>query len=739
MSAERSPAETAIPPEGGHETEELPPAVRLQILTAEQSSLAATRALAWNEFVQPRRHVPVHAVRRDGRPRARRPGFGIDRAAVRLGHPADRAVRRRRDVHPPGGSEYQRSQLRRRHEPDPGRVPRDRARHGQVLRHERPRRRAWRRHHDGRRPRITVVRALHRRDADRGRHPEQRRRGGHLRSRWTPTRRGDRAEPHRRTRRVRPRRCAGRPVREPEHRQRPRRRSAGLPAPDRGHPAEGTARRPDKPRAELVPDGLPRRPRLHSADASPRPPRPARRARRRGLPGRSRAHGHRGRPAVDPARPLGHHPAPPRGLDRQRLPARLCGRDAPRRPDDRPVGRPSAVPRRPRGVHARFALAGARPPWTRSSPRASSRRSAAASSSRSGRRPRRTCSMATPRSRALGVIGALTFLGMAAGPFVGAAVLAGSIRPRRSPTSASTTARSSTSSIRPGAGCSTSTSRSGSSRIALAWAASAGWDTPGARPASTSAARSCSRSPWPPGWAAVSVVGSPPATAGGLDPFLLGVAAAAVALVAGVATIVRGAVTRTRSSTCGCSASRVFSSAASSRSSPASRSRRDRRWRAVRRPGPVRRPGRAAGRARRARRRDGGRCPRLGVRDPGPAAAARLAGRAGRLGRWRSSRWAAGPRRRPDDGRRRSSPLFGLGFGLTVTPRSTAAVEAAGRRCLRDGVGDRDRRPDDRHGHRPVRARRLRLDGHRPPLRPGLWHARRRTRRSSPSSCATGR
>lgn len=49
MSVERSPTETAPPPDAVAQADELPPAVRLQILTAEQSSLAATRALAWNE------------------------------------------------------------------------------------------------------------------------------------------------------------------------------------------------------------------------------------------------------------------------------------------------------------------------------------------------------------------------------------------------------------------------------------------------------------------------------------------------------------------------------------------------------------------------------------------------------------------------------------------------------------------------------------------------------------------
>jgi hypothetical protein len=49
MSAAPIPAETATRPEPEQPTDELPPSVRLQILSAEQSSLAATRALAWNE------------------------------------------------------------------------------------------------------------------------------------------------------------------------------------------------------------------------------------------------------------------------------------------------------------------------------------------------------------------------------------------------------------------------------------------------------------------------------------------------------------------------------------------------------------------------------------------------------------------------------------------------------------------------------------------------------------------
>ena len=66
---------------------------------------------------------------------------------------------------------------------------------------------------------------------------------------------------------------------------------------------------------------------------------------------------------------------------------------------------------------------------TSSSRRASSRPRAAACSCRSGR-PRRVAPVrGAARPRALGVVGALTFLGMAAGPFVGAAILG--VRQRR--------------------------------------------------------------------------------------------------------------------------------------------------------------------------------------------------------------------------------------------------------------------------------------------------------------------
>ena len=84
------------------------------------------------------------------------------------------------------------------------------------------------------------------------------------------------------------------------------------------------------------------------------------------------------------------------------------------------------------------------------------------------------------RPRALGIIGALTFLGMAAGPFLGAAILGGfdvergAARARRR-RRARDPRRSSR---RPGGGSSTSTSRSGSSPCSSPGPRRAGWETP---------------------------------------------------------------------------------------------------------------------------------------------------------------------------------------------------------------------------------------------------------------------
>ena len=108
-------------------------------------------------------------------------------------------------------------------------------------------------------------------------------------------------------------------------------------------------------------------------------------------------------------------------LDHQRLPAGLHPDDAAGRPAGRPVGRPSPVHGRP-GRLRRRVRAGRRVPDARPADRRAARPgvgggvlvpvgTAAAAHLFDG----------AARPRALGVIGALTFLGMAAGPFVGAA------------------------------------------------------------------------------------------------------------------------------------------------------------------------------------------------------------------------------------------------------------------------------------------------------------------------------
>ena len=118
--------------------------------------------------------------------------------------------------------------------------------------------------------------------------------------------------------------------------------------------------------------------------------------------------------------------APPRLLDRQRLPARLRRRDAAGRPPGRRLGRAAAVPRRARAVHDRVAARRPGPDDRRADRRpARPGRSAAAILVPVGTAAAAHLFEGHARPRALGVIGALTFLGMAAGPFVGAAILGG--------------------------------------------------------------------------------------------------------------------------------------------------------------------------------------------------------------------------------------------------------------------------------------------------------------------------
>ncbi|HEX7471473.1 MAG TPA: MFS transporter [Candidatus Limnocylindrales bacterium] len=145
------------------------------------------------------------------------------------------------------------------------------------------------------------------------------------------------------------------------------------------------------------------------------------------------------------------------------------------------------------------------------------------------------------RARALGVIGALTFLGMAAGPFVGAAILAG-VHPASSLADMGVTGGTLLHLLDPAwRWVFYINVPIGIAALALAWAASSGWDTPrragrvdlvGAILFSVALAA---------GLGAVSVIGSARATEGGLDPLFLGIGGAVLAGVAGVASIVRGA------------------------------------------------------------------------------------------------------------------------------------------------------------------------------------------------------
>ena len=324
---------------------------------------------------------------------------------------------------------------------------------------------------------------------------------------------------------------------------------------------------------------------------------------------------------VDAGRHVGLGRAAQGELDHQRLPARLHPGDAAGRPPGRPVGCAPAVPRRRSSCSRSESRS---PAWPRtstsSSRRDSSRRSAAASSSRSGPRPRPTCSAGTARPRALGVIGALTFLGMAAGPFLGAAILVdgppggrpGRGRPRR--LDAGRRSRRP-----PGAGSSTSTCRSGSSALVLAWAAGAGWETP----------RRAGR---------LDVLGAVLfglALAAGLSRLTLLGATAVAGTDLDPATVV-GRPRRAWPSSRTVAGGRprparprpvprrppLPQSPVQRRGARLAADRvrvrdRDHRWRRVRRSGAVRRPGRAAARARGAGGGDRGRGARLGV--PGPA------------------------------------------------------------------------------------------------------------------------
>ena len=297
---------------------------------------------------------------------------------------------------------------------------------------------------------------------------------------------------------------------------------------------------------------------------------------------------------------------------------------------------------------------------------------------------------------------------------------------------------------RPGAGSSTSTSRSRSVALVLAWAAAPGLGhAAAAGPGRPPRCGRCSASPSRPvSWRSRSWgdddrghEASIPTTAD-RSPWRV---------VAVVATVRRDhpspAGRRTRSST-----SALFRRVPVQRGGARLAAHRlcvrdrDHRRRRLRRPRPLRRTRRAAPGPRGAGRRDRGRRPRVRLRWSAVASyrLVTLVGLARRSSR--PVRDVALDRRRRRSARSAAAlGLFGLGFGLSVTPRSTAAVEAAGPGGLRGGLVGRDRRPDARHGGRAGRPDRIRLDHDRPAVRAGLRDARRLPGSTSPRTCATGR
>jgi MFS family permease len=139
------------------------------------------------------------------------------------------------------------------------------------------------------------------------------------------------------------------------------------------------------------------------------------------------------------------------------------------------------------------------------------------------------------RSRAIGVIGALTFLGMAAGPFVGAAVL-GSLHPAEALTAAGIQDPVIVHALDPAwRWVFYLNVPIGIAALAVAWAATAGWDTPRRQGAVDVRGAVLFSVALAAGIGAISLLGSPSDVAGSLDPralvlMLVAVAAAAIAL-----------------------------------------------------------------------------------------------------------------------------------------------------------------------------------------------------------------
>jgi MFS family permease len=150
------------------------------------------------------------------------------------------------------------------------------------------------------------------------------------------------------------------------------------------------------------------------------------------------------------------------------------------------------------------------------------------------------------RPRALGVVGALTFLGMAAGPFLGAAIL-DAVHPDAA------LARLGIAAGSPAVAVLAPAWRwiffvnvpIGAVALAVAWAASAGWDTPRRKGRIDWAGAALVAAGLVGTLGALTLLGSQTsATDGGLDPVLVAVALAALAVVAIPLAVVHGLRTR---------------------------------------------------------------------------------------------------------------------------------------------------------------------------------------------------
>ena len=225
------------------------------------------------------------------------------------------------------------------------------------------------------------------------------------------------------------------------------------------------------------------------------------------------------------------------------------------------------------------------------------------------------------RPRALGVIGALTFLGMAAGPFVGAAILGGvhvEGTVERLGLEGTTLAAVLAPAWRwifyvnvP----------IGIVAIALAWAASAGWETPRRAGRVDVVGASLFTVALASGLIGLTLLGSSDIAGLAVDPAVVSAVLFAVAAVATVLTILRDLRQETPFLEVRLFRERVVQLGGPGLAADRLRVRdRDHRRRRVRRPRAVRRARRPAARARRARRIDGRGGTGVGFRRAPPVA-----------------------------------------------------------------------------------------------------------------------